>query len=84
MKDDLLLIQTMQKDFVAKLAQVYPTLSSTELKVAVLLSINLQSKQVAEVMEVTSKTVENHRTSIRKKMGLKRGDSLHKVLMMIR
>lgn len=71
----------LQKDFVSVLTNRYPNLSTTELKVCTLLRMNLRSKDIAAMMHVSTKAVENHRISLRKKMGLKPDANLVKALL---
>lgn len=59
-----------------KLVKKYPTLSPVELKVSALLSLNLTSKEIAEITERSIRTVEFTRNSIRKKMNCKPGSNL--------
>lgn len=70
----------IQQDFVNAITRMYPTLSPTELKVCALLRMNLRTKEIADIMHISSKAVENHRLRLRKKMGLERDANLVKVL----
>jgi tetratricopeptide (TPR) repeat protein/DNA-binding CsgD family transcriptional regulator len=70
----------IQQDFVNAITRLYPTLSPTELKVCALLRMNLRTKEIADIMHISSKAVENHRLRLRKKMGLERDANLVKVL----
>ena len=57
-------------DFIRKLSEQYPDLSGTELKVCSLMQINLSNKEIADLLCVSSRTVESHRYRIRKKLNL--------------
>jgi tetratricopeptide (TPR) repeat protein len=73
--------QTLQNEFVLAISKQYPELSPTELKVCTLLRMNLRTKEIATILHINGKTVENHRISIRKKMGLDRDANLvHELL----
>ena len=45
-------------------------MASTELKICALLKANLATKDIANLLYLSERTVENHRYRIRKKMGL--------------
>jgi tetratricopeptide (TPR) repeat protein len=62
--------------FVARLATAYPTLSAAEIKVCALLRINMSSNQIADILDLSRRTVENHRLHIRAKLGLSEGAHL--------
>jgi DNA-binding CsgD family transcriptional regulator len=51
------------------IARRYPQLSSIELHVAALVKAMLPSWQIAQLLGITEKTVENHRIDIRRKIG---------------
>jgi DNA-binding CsgD family transcriptional regulator len=63
-------LNAMQGDFLNTLSRKYPDLTLTERKVAALMRLNLSSKAVANLLCLSVRTVENHRLSIRKKLGL--------------
>jgi tetratricopeptide (TPR) repeat protein/DNA-binding CsgD family transcriptional regulator len=57
-------------DFIRVLAERYPTLTPTELKICALTRNNLSTKEIASLLFVTVRNVQNHRYRIRKKFGL--------------
>jgi AraC family transcriptional regulator, chitin signaling transcriptional activator len=59
-----------------KLLKKYPTLSSTELKVSALLSLNLSSREIAKITGRSIRTVEFTRNNLRKKMNCTPGENL--------
>jgi DNA-binding CsgD family transcriptional regulator len=61
--------QTHQ-DFIRHLAESYPELTPTELKVCSLLKVNCSTKDVARILSISRHTVDGHRTAIRRKIGL--------------
>ena len=63
-------------DFFKNLLLAYPDLKPTELKLCSYLRLNLSTKELAEVLNKSVRTVENTRFSIRKKMGLGPEDNL--------
>ncbi len=66
----------VHRDFVNKFAAAYPTLSPAEIKIAVLVKLNLPTKAMANLLCLSSRTVENHRMSLRRKIGLGTEDNL--------
>ncbi len=62
--------------FTAFLSERCPDLSTTELKVCQLIRGNLSTKEIAEFLSVSERTVETHRYNIRKKLGLPKGQNL--------
>jgi tetratricopeptide (TPR) repeat protein len=63
-------------DFFKNLLAAYPDLKPTELKLCSYLRLNLSTKELAEVLNKSVRTIENTRFSIRKKMGLGPEDNL--------
>jgi tetratricopeptide (TPR) repeat protein len=59
-----------------QLAERYPSLSMTELRTCYLLRLSLSSKEIANVLGCSVRTVEWHRANIRTKLGLYRTSAL--------
>lgn len=62
--------RNIHQDFTDRLARAYPMLTPTELKVCALLKIDLSTKEIANLLCSSPRTVEDHRYKIRTKMGL--------------
>jgi len=62
--------------FVEALASRFPALSSMELLICALLRLQMRSKEIAELLGVTPKTVNRHREHIRAKCSIGRGVNL--------
>ncbi len=62
--------------FFSELHQDFPSLSPGELKLAAYLKMNLSSKEIAQLLKISVRGVENKRYRLRKKMGLASGDNL--------
>jgi tetratricopeptide (TPR) repeat protein len=69
-------ITATNEDFYQKLLGAYPDLKPSELKLCSYLRLNLSTKELAEILNKSARTIENTRFSIRKKMGLVPEDSL--------
>lgn len=61
----------------------YPNISKTEGRVLILILSGLNNQEIAELLSVTERSIEKHRLNIRKKLGLKRDQSLHSAMMEI-
>lgn len=62
--------RAMHHDFIERMAQRAPQLTPTELRVCALLKINLSTKEIAELLVSSARTVEHHRYKIRTKLAL--------------
>jgi DNA-binding CsgD family transcriptional regulator len=58
------------EDFVQKLTNKFPQLSSKDIKLCIYLRMNLASKEMAPLMNISYRGVELHRYRLRKKMNL--------------
>jgi tetratricopeptide (TPR) repeat protein/DNA-binding CsgD family transcriptional regulator len=67
-------------EFIRNLHQKFPDLTTMELKIAALLSMKLTSSNIAAALFLAKRTVESHRFSLRKKMGLGTSDDIYQVL----
>lgn len=73
-------IEQLHQDFSAQLSEEYPALTKTERKLATLLRMNLSSKEIATLMNITPKSAEIARYRLRKKLGLKERENIHEFL----
>ncbi len=67
--------------FFKKLKTQYPDLTTGDLRLAAFLKLNLSSKEVASLLGLSVRGVENKRYRLRKKMGLTESDNLTETLM---
>jgi ligand-binding sensor domain-containing protein len=58
------------EDFVKELSKHYKNLTSKDIKLCIYLKMNLSSKEIAPLMNISYRGVELHRYRLRKKMGL--------------
>ncbi len=67
---------SVNKDFYKKLSKAYPDLTPTELKHCALMKLNFNSKDMAQLLNISVSSVHVSRHRIRKKMGLERDENL--------
>ncbi|SEB39767.1 hypothetical protein SAMN04489761_0444 [Tenacibaculum sp. MAR_2009_124] len=72
--------EKIRPDFFYKLKQVAPDLSVNDLKHCTYVVSNLKSKEVAQLINVSPRSVETTRYRIKKKIGLEKEDSLYDLL----
>lgn len=70
----------VNSNFLRNLRQAHPKLSNTELKLCAYLELNLASKEIAQLMNISVRGVEIGRYRLRKKLGLETGQSLQEFL----
>ncbi len=79
-KDDWLAFElhfrNAHADFFEKLREKHPDLSSNEIKLSAYLKLNLSSKEIASLMNISIKSVEQGRWRLRKKINLPKESSL--------
>ena len=76
-------IKNVHFDFLKRLQEKHPHITPRELDLATYLLINMSTKEISEVMNISSKGVELARYRLRKKLGLKRKENLTGYLMSI-
>ena len=80
------------EDFIITFAKIYPdftrdlikscgALTSTEVRVCMMLKINYSNKEILDQLNISNSTLTNLRSSVRKKMGLKRSQNLSNTLV---
>lgn len=72
---------TIHEQFFAKLLQSYPALTPQDLKLAAYLRMNLGSKEIAPLLNITVRGVELKRYRLRKKMQLEEATNLNEFMM---
>ena len=78
-KDDL--FNQVDAQFAYKLEKKYPLLSDEERKICILIYLNLKNKDIAVLLNLSVRSVENSRYRIRKKLNLESNDSLSAILL---
>ncbi|UTW62930.1 tetratricopeptide repeat protein [bacterium SCSIO 12741] len=79
-KEFNLRFEAVHQSFFQKLTQLYPGLSSTDLKLCAFLRMNLSSKQMASLLNIAPQSVDMARYRLRKKLGLSSKDGLSEVI----
>ena len=64
------------KDFLKKIKQAHPSLTSNDLRLCTYLRLNLSSKEIAPLLNISARSVEVKRYRLRKKMNLPHESSL--------
>jgi DNA-binding CsgD family transcriptional regulator len=71
----------VHSDFLVSLKAVYPNLTPSELKLCAYLRLNLSSKEIAQIMNITIKSVELGRHRLRKKLQIEPNVNLFNFLL---
>jgi DNA-binding CsgD family transcriptional regulator len=69
------------KDFLKKVKNVHPGLSANDLRLCAYLRLNLSSKEIAPLLNISVRSVEVKRYRLRKKMSLSHEDGLTEYIM---
>lgn len=64
-------------DIMKKIRRFYPELSPTEMRVCKLIGLNYSTKEIAEIFNLSTRTVDTHRYKIRKKLNLNKNENLY-------
>jgi DNA-binding CsgD family transcriptional regulator len=68
-------------EFLHSLARQFPLLSPTELHICAMLRESFVSWEIAHKLSITERSVENHRSNIRRKLGLSAEQNLQTFLV---
>lgn len=74
-------LNQIHNEFISSLTKKYPKLTSKDIKLCVYLKMNLSSKEIAPLMNITFRGVELHRYRLRKKLGLSADENLNKFML---
>ncbi|QZE15088.1 LuxR C-terminal-related transcriptional regulator [Halosquirtibacter laminarini] len=75
--------EQIHHSFIVKLTEIYPDLTEKEQKLAAYIKLGIASKEIAVLMNITPRTVENYRYKLRQRFGLKSGESLSNYIIHI-
>ncbi|PWE00159.1 helix-turn-helix and ligand-binding sensor domain-containing protein [Marinilabilia rubra] len=76
-------LEQVHEEFLKRLTDQHKDLSAREMRLAAYLRMNMSSKEIASLMNITPRAVENNRYKLRKKLGLEQGDNLVDYIMKI-
>lgn len=71
----------VHESFLKKLQQEYPVLSHGDLKLAAYLRMNLSTKEIAQLLNITIRSVELKRYRLRKKLNISSDENLNDLMM---
>ena len=74
-------LSQINNEFIIILSKKYPQLTSKDIKLCVYLKMNLSSKEIAPMMNISFRGVELHRYRLRKKLGLTQEENLSNFLL---
>ncbi|MFK5959432.1 MAG: inorganic phosphate transporter [Lutibacter sp.] len=73
-------VNELNRDFYFRLLSRYPNLTDNEQRLCSLVRLNLSSKEMSSILNISTKSVEVNRHRLRKKMHLKREDNLTELI----
>ncbi|WP_204346164.1 tetratricopeptide repeat protein [Psychroserpens algicola] len=73
--------EDVHKDFNAKVMKNYPEVSANDLRLMSLLKMNLSSKEIANILNISAEGVKKARYRLRKKLNLSTEDSLQELVI---
>lgn len=76
-------LNQIHNEFIINLTKKYPNLTSKDIKLCIYLKMNLSSKEIAPMMNISFRGVELQRYRLRKKLNLTQEESLSKFLLMV-
>lgn len=76
-------LNQIHNEFIINISKKYPMLTSKDIKLCVYLKMNLSSKEIAPLMNISFRGVELHRYRLRKKLGLNQEENLNKFMLMV-
>lgn len=76
-------LNQIHNEFMINLSKKFPNLTPKDIKLCIYLKMNLSSKEIAPMMNISYRGVELHRYRLRKKLNLVQDENLSKFLLMI-
>ena len=76
-------LNQIHNEFIINLSKKYPILTPKDIKLCVYLKMNLSSKEIAPMMNISFRGVELHRYRLRKKLNLSQEENLSKFLLSV-
>ncbi|GAF04192.1 helix-turn-helix and ligand-binding sensor domain-containing protein [Saccharicrinis fermentans] len=66
----------VHEEFLKKLIRLHPDLTQREQKLSAFIKMGMSSKEIASLMNITTRAVENNRYKLRQKLGIEQGENL--------
>ena len=76
-------LNQIHNEFIGKLSKMHPSLTPKDIKLCVYLKMNLTSKEIAPLLNISFRGVELHRYRLRKKLGLQPDENLTKFMLSV-
>lgn len=76
-------LNQIHNEFIINLSKKFPHLTPKDIKLCIYLKMNLSSKEIAPIMNISFRGVELHRYRLRKKLNLNKEENLSKFLLSI-
>jgi AraC family chitin signaling transcriptional activator len=76
-------LNQIHNEFIINLSKKFPNLTPKDIKLCVYLKMNLSSKEIAPMMNISFRGVELHRYRLRKKLNLSQEENLSKFLLSV-
>jgi len=76
-------LNQIHNEFIINLSKKFPNLTPKDIKLCVYLKMNLSSKEIAPMMNISFRGVELHRYRLRKKLNLTQDENLSKFLLTV-
>jgi len=70
----------VDKDFIQSLVQKHPSLTSNDLRICSLIRLNLNTKEIASLLNISIRGAEQSRYRLKKRLGLEKEDNLIKYI----
>lgn len=74
-------LNQIHNEFIINLSKKFPSLTPKDIKLCIYLKMNLSSKEIAPLMNISFRGVELHRYRLRKKLNLSQEENLSKFLL---
>jgi len=73
--------EEVHKDFSAKAQQRFPNITANDLRLMALMKMNLSSKEIASILNISNEGIKKARYRLRKKLNLSTSDSLQEFVL---
>lgn len=71
------LFSEVHQDFISRITEAYPTLTANDVRMLSYIRINLDKKEISNLMNISSRSVDMNRYRLRKKLNLEKGIDLN-------